>query len=79
MRTSWKKFKRKILRIFAVLERPAAWGLLIASIVTFIGVIVELIDVGQFKVATLLLSADFMVSGFSAVQEAEDDEDPDDV
>ena len=68
--------RRLILRVFARIERPAAWCLLIGGFVTFVGVLVGWITVGDFKWPTLLISADLVVSGFSAVQEAEDDEDP---
>ena len=55
-----------------MIERPAAWGLLIGGLVTFISVITGLIVVGEAKLATLLVAADLIVSGFSAVQESED-------
>jgi hypothetical protein len=61
-----------VLRVFAVIERPAAWGLLIGGLVTFISVLFGLIVVGDAKLATLLVAADLIVGGFSAVQETED-------
>lgn len=61
-----------MLRVFAVIERPAAWGLLIGGLVTFISVLFGLIVVGDAKLATLLVAADLIVGGFSAVQETED-------
>jgi hypothetical protein len=64
-----------VLRIFEVLERPAAWGLLIGGLITFISVVTGLIVVGEAKLATLLVAADLIVSGFSAVQQSEDEED----
>ena len=42
--------------------------------VTFFSVITGLIVVGEAKLATLLVSADLVVSGFSAVQEEEEDD-----
>jgi len=60
------------MRVFAVIERPAAWGLLIGGLVTFISVLFGLIVVGDAKLATLLVAADLIVGGFSAVQETED-------
>jgi hypothetical protein len=42
--------------------------------VTFVGVFVGWISVGEFRWPTLLISADLVVSGFSAVQETESDE-----
>jgi hypothetical protein len=67
--------KRHVLRFFAIIDRPAAWGLLIGAVITFVGVFVGWIAVGDFKWGTLLIAADLVVSGFSAVQEAENDED----
>lgn len=51
-------------------ELPAALFLLAGAVVTFVGVLVHLIDVGEFRIATLLISADLVVSGASALQEA---------
>jgi len=64
--------RRRVLSVFKQLERPAAWGLMIGGVVTFISVVTGLIVVGEAKLATLLVSADLIVSGFSAVQESED-------
>lgn len=69
-----RQVQKKVLRFFAFIDRPAAWFLMIAGFVTFVGVLFNLILVGDFKVATLLIAADLTVAGFSAVQEAEDDE-----
>lgn len=70
-----RRWKLIVLRFFARIDRPAAWCLLFGGVVTFIGVLVGWITVGDFKWPTLLISADLVVSGFSAVQEAENDED----
>lgn len=70
-----RELRRRLLRLFGVLERPAAWGLLAGGLITFISVITGLIVVGEAKLATLLVAADLVVSGFSAVQEGEDDGD----
>jgi hypothetical protein len=74
-----RRVLRKVLRAFEIAERPAAWVLLVGGVVTFVGVLTGFIFAGDAKWATLLVSADLIVSGFSAVQEAEDDEDPDEV
>ena len=66
--------KRRVLHIFAIIERPAAWGLLIGGVITFFSVVIGLIVVGDAKLATLLVAADLIVGGFSAVQETEDGE-----
>lgn len=71
----WRRWRRRILRMFEAIERPAAWLLLLGGAVTFVGVLVGLIAVGEFRVATLLISADLVVSGFGAVQEAENTDD----
>lgn len=63
-----------MLRAFARAERPAAWCLLGGAIVTLIGVATNLLATGTAKWATILVAADLLVSGFSAVQESEDDE-----
>jgi hypothetical protein len=70
----WRTWRRKILAVFRTLERPAAWGLLIGGLITFFSVVFGLIVVGEAKLATLLVAADLIVSGFSATQQAEDDE-----
>ena len=72
----FRRWKRRILRLFAVLERPAAWGLLIGGVCTFISVVFGLIALGEAKLATLLVAADLIVGGFSAVQETEDEKEP---
>lgn len=66
---------RRILRAFAVAQRPAAWALMIGGALTFVAVAVDLVKTGDAKWATLLIAADLVVSGFSAVQEAENEED----
>lgn len=58
-------------RIVRRIERPAAWCLLAGAGVTFVGVLADLIAVGNAKWATLLIAADLLVSGASAVQDAE--------
>lgn len=69
-----KRWRVRVLGWFRYLERPAAWGLLIAGLITFLSVGFGLIVVGEAKLATLLVAADLIVSGFSAVQESEDDD-----
>lgn len=64
----------RLLRLFGVIEEPAAWVLLAGAAVTFVGVLVRLIDVGDFRLATLLVAADLLVSGFTAVQSSDDEE-----
>ena len=71
-----KRWRRRLLRLFAIIERPTAWGMLFAGVIVFGSVITGLIVVGEAKLATLLIAADLIVSGFSAVQESEEDEDP---
>lgn len=68
--------KRKVLAFFARIERPAAWALMVGGVVVFVGIVADLIRLGNAKIGTLLIAADLVVSGFSAVQEAEEDEDP---
>lgn len=69
-----RRARRLVLRAFARAERPAAWLLLLGGVVTFVAVVLNLITTGSAKWATLLVAADLIVAGFSAVQEAEDDE-----
>ena len=69
----FRELRQRVLRVFAILERPAAWGLLIGGFVTFFSVVFGLIVVGEAKLATLLVAADLIVGGFSAVQETEDE------
>lgn len=69
-----RRARRRALHWFALARRPAAWLLLVGAALTFVGVLVNLISVGVAKWATLLIAADLLVSGFDAVQEAEDDE-----
>ncbi len=66
----------RLLAVFAVIDRPAAWCLLLGGAVTFVAVVTGFIATGDAKWATLLIAADLVVSGFAAVQQAEDDDDP---
>lgn len=66
--------ERTTLRWFAKFERPAAWTLCVGAVITFVGVIVGIIVVGDAKWATLLVSADLAISGFSALRDAYDEE-----
>lgn len=61
-------------RVVQRVRRPAAWLLLIGAAVTFVGVLVGLIVVGEAKWATLLVAADLLVSGAGAAFDAEDKE-----
>jgi len=74
-RERFRQARRFVLRVFARVERPAAWLLLAGGTATFVAVLFDLIATGGAKWATLLIAADLIVSGFSAVQEAEGDED----
>jgi hypothetical protein len=69
-----RRWRRRLLRGFARAQRPAAWFLLAAGVVSFVSVAVGLVVVGEARLATLLVAADLVVSGFDAAQEAEDDE-----
>lgn len=63
-----------MLRVFAIIERPAAWVLLIGAAITLVGVLVGIIVVGDFRWPTVLIAAGLVVDGFNAVQDAEDDQ-----
>ncbi len=65
--------RRRVLRVFAIIERPAAWFLLLGGFVVFVGVLVGFISTGSAKWATLLVAADLIVGGFLAVQDVEDE------
>lgn len=65
--------ERRVLRWLARVERPAAWGLVIGAFLTFCGTVAGLIAHGEVKWATLLISADLCVSGWSALQDAADE------
>lgn len=69
-----RRGRRWVLRLFEIVDRPAAWALMLSGLVTFVGVLVGWVTVGDFKWPTLLIAADLVVSGFGTVQEAEDDE-----
>lgn len=75
MKAHLRSLRRRILRIFAVLERPAAWGMMFAGVGVLGAVLFGVLATGDFKAATLLIAADLVVSGFSAVQTTEEDED----
>lgn len=64
---------KRILRLFGRFQRPAAWCLLVGGLVTFIGVITNLIVIHEARLATLLLAADLFVGGMGSVQEAENE------
>lgn len=68
------RLTRRVLRAFGWAERPAAWLLLVGGAVTFVGVVANLIATGDAKTATLLVAADLVVSGFGAVQQAEEED-----
>lgn len=72
-----RRARLTLLAFFAYIERPAAWLLLLGAIITFVGVFVGWIAVGDFKWPTLLIAADLTVSGFTAVQESQDDDEAD--
>lgn len=65
--------RRQVLRVFGVVEPWCAWGLLIGGLITFVGVAIGLIVVGDARPATLLVAADLVVSGFTAVQGTDDE------
>jgi len=66
---------RRLLAVFGRMQRPAAWVLMTGGAVTFLAVLFDLVKTGTAKWATLLVAADLVVSGFSAVQEAENEAD----
>lgn len=69
-----RRIERTVLHLFARFERPAAWVLCAGAAITFIGVIVGFIAVGDAKPATLLVAADLVVSGYQALRDSYDDE-----
>lgn len=64
---------RRLYRVLNHVAPWAAWALTIAGLVTFVGVIIGFIVVGDAKPATLLVSADLFVSGITAIQVDDDD------
>lgn len=66
---------KRIYSALNVVAPWAAWSLTIGGLITFVGVIVGFIVVGDAKPATLLVSADLFVSGISAVQVDADTDD----
>ncbi len=71
------RLAERLLPIFGAIQRPAAWCLLIGGMVTFFAVVTNLIATGSAKWATLLVSADLIVSGLGNVQTAENEADDD--
>lgn len=51
-------------------ELPASLALLVAALAVFAGVLVRLIDVGEFRIATLLVAADLVVTAAGGLQAA---------
>lgn len=64
----------RLLRLFGIIEQPAAWLLLLGGILTLVGVLMDVIVTGNAKAATILVACDLIVGGFSAVQGAHDDD-----
>lgn len=64
-----------MIGLFGRFQRPAAWVLLVAGLVTFVSVLASIVTVGDAKLATLLVSADLFVSGVGVTQEALNEED----
>lgn len=61
--------RRRALALLDRVAAPAAWALVIGSAVTFLGVLLGLIAMGEFRLPTLLLSADLAVSGYSQLRD----------
>lgn len=64
-------------RVLAALDRvapAAAWALLIGATVTFAGVLVGLIAVGEFRLGTLLISASLMLEGWGNLRDEQRDD-----
>jgi hypothetical protein len=66
--------ERALLRAFGRLERPVAWTLFGGAVATFIGVLTGLIATGEFRLLTLVASADLGYAGYSALRDAYDSE-----
>ena len=63
---------KSFLKFFGKLERPIGWSMLIASIIVFFGVLLDIIVTRDLKLPTLLLAAGLFCDGFSMAQDAED-------
>lgn len=61
--------KRRILALLDRVAPVAAWCLVVGALVTFLGVLVGLIAVGEFRLMTLLLSADLVIGGYSQLRD----------
>ncbi len=62
-------------RVLAALDRvagPAAWCLVIGAAVTFVGVLTGLIVMAEFRLPTLLLSADLAISGYAQLRDEQE-------
>lgn len=66
--------RRRVLAALDQVEPWAAWGLLVGAAVVFVGVLVDVIETGDAKWATLLIAADLLVSGYGEVQDSTDEE-----
>lgn len=65
--------KRRVLALLDRVAPAAAWGLLVGATVTFVGVLVGLVVVGEFRLGTLLISASLMLEGWSNLRDEQRD------
>ena len=71
-----RRVKRSVLAFLDRIQPWAAWTLLIGAAVVFLGVIFNVLATGDAKWATILVSADLLISGYGEVQKsADEDED----
>lgn len=70
---SRRRLRRRILRLLDRVAPAAAWGLVIGAAVTFLGVLTGIIATGEFRLGTLLISADLAVSGYGQLRDEQRD------
>lgn len=64
-----RRLRQGALRVLDRAAPVAAWGLVLGALVTFVGVLVGFIAMGEFRLPTLLLSADLVVGGYSQLRD----------
>lgn len=67
------KSRLAILNVFAKIQRPLAWIMLVGGIITFVGIITNVIATGDTKPAALLAATILMYDGISAAAEVENE------
>lgn len=68
-----KRIRRRLLRWFAYIEEPFAWIVMFAGLAAIIAVVIGLVARGEAQFGALLGAVIVFITGFTAVQNTDDD------